>query len=186
MKWVAIILLLTATVPFSAWLRRNAWVTSKALMLMGFLPFAIHAFHLYMAAISWTEWPVTSVAVSLTEWPGYVKGVEISALDVLVLALYLSLPGARNPLPFRVSMVLYFVAASLSTLQAAEPIASLFYLWQLARMFLVYAVVARACTDLRSALAILQGMAAGLFMEAGIEIWQRFGLGLLQATRNPR
>ncbi len=182
MKWVAIIILLVATMPFSAWLRRSPWVTLKALMLMGFLPFAIHAFHLYMAAISWTEWPLKGVAVSLTEWPGYVKGFEISALDVLALALYLSLPGVRHPLPFRVSMALYFIAASLSTLQAAEPIAAVFYLWQLARMFLVYAVVARTCADPRGASAILTGMAAGLFMEAGVELWQRFGLGLLQSS----
>lgn len=182
MKWAAIIVLLAATVPFSAWLRRNFWVKSKALALMGFLPFAIHALHLYMAAISWTDWPVTDIAIPFgqVEWPGYVKGLEISALDVLALALYLSLPPARHPLPFRLPMVLYFVAASLSLFQAEEPIAASFYLWQLARMFLVFAVVARVCLDLRGAFAVLQGMAAGLFMEASIELWQRFGLGLLE------
>ena len=182
MKWAVIIILLAATVPLSAWLRRNPWVTLKAWMLMGFLPFAIHTFHLYMAAVSWTEWPLKGIGLSLTQWPGYVKGIEISALDVLALALYLSLPVARHSLPFRVSMALYFIAASLSTLQAAEPVAALFYLWQLARMFLVYAVVTRACADPRVAPAILKGMAAGLFMEAGVEIWQRFALGLVQAS----
>jgi O-antigen ligase len=194
MKWTAIIILLVATVPASAWLRHNSWVTSKALILMGFLPFAMQAFHLYMAAVSLTDWPLSALPISWKEfpasalaisemaWPGYVKGLEISVLDVLALALYLSLPGARHPLPFRVSMALYFVAASLSTLQAAEPLAALFYLWQLARMFLVYAVVARACTDPRGVLAILMGMAAGLFMEAGVDIWQRFGGGLIQTS----
>ena len=49
-------------------------------------------------------------------------------------------------------------------------------------MFLVYAVVTRACADRRVALAILTGMAAGLIMEAGMTIWQRFGSGVLQTT----
>ena len=183
MKWAIIVILLAATMPFSAWLRYNSWATSKAWMLVGFLPFAIQAFHLNMAAISWTEWPVKDVAVSVAQWPGYVKGIEISVLDVLALALYLNLPSTGRPLPFRISMALYFIAALLSTLQAAEPIPALFYLWQLARMFLVYAVVAKAsAADPRVAPAILKGMAAALFLELGFEIWQRFGLGISRTS----
>jgi O-antigen ligase len=181
MKWPAILLFLAAAFPLSVWLRRNPWMTSKVWMLVGFLPFAIYGFHLYMAVVSWSDWPVKDVVSSFgdTEWPGYVKGIEISALDVLALALFLSLPATRNPLPFKISMALYFAAAALSTLQAAEPIAALFYLWQLARMFLVYAVVAKAsCSDPRVIPALLKGMAAGLFMEVAFELWQRFGLGI--------
>jgi O-antigen ligase len=182
MKWAIITILLAATVPFAAWLRRNSWIASKAWMVLGFMPFAIQAFHLNMAAISWTEWPVKNVALSVIQWPGYVKGIEISVLDVLALALYLSLPASKQPLPFRFSMALYFSAALLSLLQAEEPMAAFFFIWQLARMFLVYAVVTRACADPRVPHAILQGMAVGLFMEAGITIWQRFALGVVQPS----
>jgi O-antigen ligase len=139
-------------------------------MLMGFLPFALIPLHLNMAAISW---PL---------WQGHVKGTEFSALDALALALYLSLPRSPYPLPFRLSMALYFFAALLSAISAAVPAAALFYVWQLARMFLVYAVVARGCADPRVPLALLMGMAAGLFMEAGIVLFQRFGLHMLQAV----
>lgn len=139
-----------------------------------------------MALISWSDWPIKSVAVSLTavEWPGYVKGLEVSAIDLLALTLYLSLPPAQTRIPFRISMALYFAAAAISTFQAAEPIAAVFYLWQLARMFLVFAVVTRACTDARSVYALLTGMAMGLFLEVAVELWQRFGLGILQASGN--
>jgi O-antigen ligase len=184
MKWMALTGLLAATLPLSAWLRRNPWVASKVLMLIGFLPFAIYAFHLYMAVISWQEWSgyVRGVPISWTEWPGYVKGAEVSVLDLLALAYYLSLRGAWRRPPFCLSMGLYFVAASLSVLWAAEPLAALFYIWQLARMFLIYAVVTRACAEPRGASSLLKGMAAGLFMEAGVEIWQRFGLGVIQTS----
>jgi O-antigen ligase len=50
----------------------------------------------------------------------------------------------------------------------------------LARMFLLYAVVTRACADPRVPIAILKGMAAGLLVEAVVAVWQRFGLGILQ------
>src|SRR5208282_6154782 len=53
--------------------------------------------------------------------------------------------------------------------------------WQLARMFLVYAAVAKGCsTDRRVVPALLTGMAIGLSFEACNAIWQRFALGILQ------
>jgi O-antigen ligase len=184
MKWAVLTILLAATLPLAAWLRRNSWATPKFLMLMGVLPFTLYAFHLYMALFSWTEWPgyVKGVAISWREWPGYVHGIEISLLDVVSLTLYLSLPGRGRPLPFRLSMALYFIAASLSMLQAEVPGAAFFYLWQLARMFLVYAATTRACADPRGASALLTGMGAGVLLEAAVEIWQRFGSDVIQAS----
>jgi O-antigen ligase len=138
-------------------------------MLMGFLPFALSFAHLNMAFISWLS------------WPGYVKGAEFSVLDGLALAIYLSLPRARQAVPFRLSMLLYFLATVFSAFQAGEPTAALFYSWQLARMFLVYATVTRGCGDPRVPHAILRGMALGVFVEVAVTIWQRFGLGMVQA-----
>jgi O-antigen ligase len=48
-------------------------------------------------------------------------------------------------------------------------------------VFLVYAVVAKACADERVAPALLTGMTIGLCFEACFAIWERFGLGILQA-----
>jgi O-antigen ligase len=161
--------MLAAIVPLAGWLRRNPRETPKIWMLMGFLPFGLGEFHLYMAAISWPQ------------WPGYVKGLEISVLDVLALAMYLSLPRLGSMIPFRLSMALYFLAVVLAVFQTPVPIGALFYAWQLARVFLVYAVVAKACADERVAPALLTGMTIGLCFEACFAIWERFGLGILQA-----
>jgi O-antigen ligase len=163
-------MVLVAAIPLLVgWMRRSPDVTPKVLLFMGFLPWALD-FHLYMAIISWVE------------WPGFVKGVEFTVLDALALAVYFSLPRVRYPRPFRISMVLYFAAVFLSVFQASVPMASLFYLWQLARMFLVYAAVARACVaDPRAAPALMSGMVAGLFFQAGVVIWERVALGILQA-----
>jgi O-antigen ligase len=154
-------------------------------MLIGFLPFFLHYFHLYMSVIYFRgDWPgyVFDVAPQggNVAWPGYVQGAEVSILDILVLALYLSLPRAKHPLPFRLSMVLYFLAVLLSTFQAEVPKTALFYSWQLARVFFVYLVVTRACADPRVLPAILKGMAAALIVQACVVIWQRFGLGIFR------
>jgi hypothetical protein len=165
---VGLIIIATAILPLSWWLRRNPHEAPKIWILVGFLPFLLIPFHLFIAIIS-------------AQWPGFVSGAEFSLLDGLALALYLSLPGAPRPVPFRLSMGLYFLAVLLTTVQARVPIVSLFYPWQLARMFLVYATVARGVSaDSRVATALLKGLAAGLIMEASIGAWQRFVLGIIQ------
>ena len=169
MKWVSLIMVLAAIAPVSNWLHRNPHQAPKLWMLLGFLPFALSFTHLNMAFISWLA------------WPGYLLGAEFSLLDGLAIALYLSLQGVPHAVPFRLSMALYFLATLLSATQASEPTASLFYSWQLARMFLVYATVARGCTDPRVPLAILTGMAIGLFVEIAISSYQRVALGIVQA-----
>ena len=158
--------------PLHFWLRRNPRHTPMIWMMIGFLPFVIGTFHLDMAAISWAE------------WPGFVKGMEFSVIDALALALWLTLPKSTRSLPFRVPMILYFVAVLLSVAESETPEVVFFYCWQLARMFLIYLVVTRGCADPRVAPAILKGIAAGIIMEAGIVFWQRFGLGMLQTPGN--
>ena len=118
MKWAALIVLLAAAMFLSWWLRRDPNSVTKALVLMGFLPFALDLdqpfrVRLYMAAISWPD------------WPGFVKGTEFSVLDAIALALYFSLPGPRYAVPFRISMALYFVSVLLSVFQTQVPLAAL-------------------------------------------------------------
>jgi O-antigen ligase len=168
-KWVGLFILLAAILPLSNWLRAHPREAIKVWALFGFLPFALSFVHLNMAFISWLS------------WPGYVKGAEFSVLDALAIALYLGTSGPGQPIPFRLSMLFYFLATIASSVQATDPMAALFYSWQLARIFLVYATVKKGCADPRVPIAILKGMTAGLFVEVAVTTWQRFALGMVQA-----
>ena len=117
---------------------------------------------------------------SATAWGGYVKGAEISVLDFVALALYFTTPRTSERLPFRFVMLFYFLATGLSAFQALEPREALFAVWQLARMFLVYATISRGCADPRVTPAVLSGMAIGMFVEVGVVIWQRFDEGIIK------
>ena len=172
MKWLGLTLALAAVLPVYFWLRRNPRYAPWIWTTIGFLPFVLETCHLYMAAIAWSG------------WSGFVKGAEFSVIDALVLALYFTLPKSTRALPFRLPMILYFGTVLLSAAQSEMPEVVFFYCWQLARMFLIYMVVARACADPRVAPAILKGVAIGIIMEAGIVIWQRFALGMLQTPGN--
>jgi hypothetical protein len=153
----------------AGWLPSNKKHALKVWTLVGFLPFGITAVpHLFIAAISWPM------------WRGYAKGAEISALDLLLVALYLGMPKAQNNLPFKASFGFYFFAVLISVFQADAPVAALFYVWQVARMFFVYMVIARASEDERVVESILTGMLIGLVYEASLVLWQRFALGDVQ------
>jgi O-antigen ligase len=169
LKWAILPFALAGVLPLAAWLRKYPSIASPIWVLMGLLPFAQSAIpHSNFALISWAD------------WPGFVKGAELSVLDLVALAVYLSLPRARHPLPFRMAMLFYFVAVLLSSLQAEEPAAAMFYAWQLARTFLVYAVVAKASVNERFVPSLLTGLAVGLCFEACVVVWQRFALDVLQ------
>jgi O-antigen ligase len=169
LKYAFLTVALLAVLPLAGWLRNNKRHVPKFWVFVGFFPFGITIFHGYFAVISWPY------------WPGYVKGLEISLLDLLLIALYLTLPSARTVLPFRASMLFYLIAVLFAVLQASVPMAAIFYVWQIARMFFVYMVIARASQDLRVTKCILTGLLFGLCYEACFVIWQRFILGELQA-----
>ena len=171
MKWVGLASTLIAALLLSVWLRRHNSQAAKVWVLVGLLPSLMTFAHLVMAFISVND--------ALAH---YVHGAEFSVLDGLALALYFSLPARRHSLPFRLAMSLYFIAVVLSVLLSPDAFASLFYVWQLARMFLIYAVVARGTADPWIAPAILTGMAIGLFLQVPVMLWQKFVLHVLQAN----
>jgi O-antigen ligase len=167
MKWAVLIVLALLVRPLSIRLRDNPHLRVRVFGLAAFLPFVLVNLHLYWAVLNW-------------RWVGYVKGAEVSLLDFIALALYLSLPRPERRLPFRRSIAIYLVVTALSAIQAMYPVAALFYPLQLGRTFLVYAAVYRGiCADRRVPEAVLKGLAAGIFLEVAFAGWQRAD-GVLQ------
>lgn len=154
MKWIFLAALIALVPVLAGWLRSNPRELPKVCMLMGFLPFAIAPFHLYAAPISWAM------------WPGFVKGVEVSLLDAVALAIVLSAPQRSRRFRMKAPMLLFIGAVALSVITASIPMAASFYVWQLARVFLVFAAVAISCRDDRCPPAIVTGMVIGLAIQA--------------------
>ena len=115
-------------------------------------------------------------------WPGYTLGAEISLLDLIAFAIYLALPRGKYSIPFKTSFALYFLTVLLSAFQAIAPLLVLFYAWQVARVFFLYAVIARASVDSRVVSSLLKGMAFGLLLAACQALWDRYGLGILRTA----
>ncbi|CAN5184866.1 hypothetical protein BH09PSE3_BH09PSE3_00100 [soil metagenome] len=157
MKWIFLLFLGVMTPVLSEWLKSNRRHAPKIWMLIGFLPFVIGPWHLYVAPVSW---PV---------WPGYAKGIEISLLDAIALAIFLSCAPKYRNLPFAAPLSVYLFFLMISAAQAELPLASAFSVWQFARMMLVVAAVSSACrSDERAPMSFVAGMVAGLCVQTVI------------------
>jgi O-antigen ligase len=140
-------------------------------MIVGALPFI------------WGIFPKREIAIwGDPAWPGFVKGFDVSFLDLLIVALYFSTRHLRRgAIPFKIPFALYGMAVVISSFQAENTIATLYYAWQLLRIFAVYVVVARASTEPRLLVALIKGLALGLCFEAAIVGWQRFVIHYIQS-----
>ena len=149
MKWAALFLAVLMIFPASAWLRRNPQRYKLIWGVFGFLPFGLAAIpQLDIALIDWSR------------WPGFSKGALVSVVDIAALALLFAMPKAERPIPFRVPILLYVGVVTFSALYASHSVPVLFYSEQLARVFLIYYVVARASADRAIIPPLLTGLTA--------------------------
>lgn len=162
MKWIALLLFMALVPLLVARLRSTPGQAPIIWTIMGFLPFVIDKWHLRVAPISWAM------------WPGYVKGMEVSLLDAVALAVILSLPNIKIKSPMMIVLPLYILAVLLTMAYSQVPEAAFFYAWQLLRVLLLFAAVAKISQTERGPPALILGMVLGLSMQAGYAISQRF------------
>lgn len=168
LKVTALLAALGLSVLASLVLRRQPASRRWALAVLGFLPFAgLHAF---------------SISFLVNDWyRGDSAGLEFTAIDCIVLALWLALPGGR-PGPFRAVRWLYFTAVLLALPFAPVPLYSLFSVWKLLRMFALVTVVARACEDVDAPPVLLRGIGLGALFQGLLALDQHFRLHRYQAV----
>ena len=171
MKFVALLVALSAAIPLGVILHSNAQIYRAFWILVGAMP-------LLAPALPVADIGVVTLADS---WVGYVYSLEVTLLDIMILAALLAVPGEGVPWAFKVPLLLFVGALLLSMLQAANPLAASFGVWQYARMILVMTVVARACrSDPDIASNILLGLGLGMGVQFVAVLEQRFLLGYPQ------
>jgi hypothetical protein len=100
-------------------------------------------------------------------WPAAIKGTEISFVDSIALALFLSTPKVRIPPSIKISYLLIWVALFISTCVAYNRIAALFYVWEFLRATLLFLAIGRVCAnEPRAAIAFISGLCVGMIGEA--------------------
>ena len=163
MKWLLLLAILATVPAVIGLLRSNPKAILWIGLLVGFLPFGIAPYHLYTAPVSWAM------------WPGTVKGIELSFLDSLALAILLSTGRVPISRPVKAAFCAFFVAVLFSTVVAQNKTAALFYVWQLMRTALVCVAVARASARHHEfPMQVFFGLGAGLSLQA-FNVLMHFG-----------
>lgn len=143
--------------------RRAGWFA------IGLAPFIIGYLHLDVSIISWAF------------WPGYVKGMIVSLLDSLALAILLSTRAAPGGKLLLWAYLTFLTATVISSLFASPWMASFLFTWQTARAILVFAAVSRVTAQPEGTKQIIGGLAAGIAFQAVFSVIQR-AQGVTQAS----
>ncbi len=165
MKWIALAIVMLAWYPAGVLARSRPAMQRALAILVGFLPF--HAVDLNI--------------ISYEAYRGDTRGLELSLVDFVALALIVATPSGAGAAPFRASRILYLVAALTSVALAPIPLFASFAAWKLARCYLLFICVYRASRQLRADPWFISGLSLGLVYATGLCLWQRYGLGMMQA-----
>lgn len=160
MKWVfllAVVMLAPAVFGLLRSDRRNivrvCFVLGVSALLVG--P------SLWSAPIAWPSWPAPT------------KGTEVSFIDSIALALFLSTPKVRIPTSIKLGFLLVCLALFVSTCVASNRTAAFFYIWEFLRATLLFLAIARACAvEPRAATALITGLCLGMIGEAAWVVMQ--------------
>lgn len=168
MRFVAIALILLSFPIFVALLKQYAAKRDLALMAVGFMFFLVGTLQIDAAIISWRLWPGTS------------KGLMISPVDTLCLALLVTRRGQRFRAPLLGLVALYLVPIAISVVVSAVPTASLFILSQSARILIMFAAIAGEVRRPEAMRSLFVGIAAGVIVQGGFVIHEKL-TGVVQA-----
>jgi hypothetical protein len=172
MKYIALCVGIVGIVPLALFLRSNPSAQSKFWVLVGIIPFITKVVPLFdVALVTWHEF-----------WWGHVPALQVSAIDLVAVAIYFTVKHKTNSIRYHFPFLLYLTAISLSVFQADMPLGSMFYVWQFMRTYFLTVVVAKACIDETVPLQLLKGLAIGLAIQIVVVLYQKFGLKLIQPT----
>ncbi len=169
MRIVGLLLILLSIPIFIAWLRGYPQQRKWAYLGVGALPFVISGLNLDAAFVTWPA------------WPGYAKGLLVSLLDTLAIAIIVTSRAPFKKLPFLLAFLAYLFAVALSITVSTIPMSSVFYVFQLVRVLLIFVAVASFAGDPRAIRWMSFGLALGAIFQAIVTIDQRLS-GVVQAS----
>jgi O-antigen ligase len=169
MRFVGIAVVLLSFFAFLGLLRSRPHSRALTLGLLGFMLFFGEEYRFDANIFSW---PL---------WTGTAKGILISPVDTLCLALLMTRAGPTPKLLFVPVIAIYGFFLAFSVLMSTVPVASLFSCWQFARGALLFVTIGTECARAASRDTFLKGLAFGLIFQSGFVVTQKLG-GVVQAS----
>lgn len=169
MRFVGLIIIFTSLPIFIALLKSNPEKRVWAYFIIGFMPFTAGWLNLDASIINYAG------------WPGHTKGLIITIMDSMALAILFTSAAPLRKLPIFGIFLFYIFSAILSIVVSNQPMMSGLYAFQLVRVIVVFIAVASIMRDPKAVHWLSYGMAAGAILQGVITIDQRLS-GVVQAS----
>ena len=169
MRILGILLILLSLPAFIWWVRSFPQQRKWAYFAIGILPFTMGWANLDVAFLNWDY------------WPGFARGLVVSILDTLAIAVITVARAPFRRLPFLGLLTAYMLAAALSMFFSNLWVSSSFYVFQLMRVILVFVAVASVAGQPGAVRWIALGLAAGAIFQGVATVDQRLS-GIMKAS----
>ena len=169
MRFVGLITIFLSLPIFIALLKSNSEKRVWAYFVIGFMPFTSGWLNLDASIINYAG------------WPGHTKGLIITFVDSMALAILFTSAALLRKLPIFGIFLFYIFSAILSIAVSNQPMMSGFYAFQLVRVIVVFIAVASIMRDPKATHWLGYGLAAGAILQGVITIDQRLS-GAVQAA----
>lgn len=168
MRFVAIALILLSLPLFVALLNQHRARRDWALFALGAMLFLVGTLQVDAALVTWRL------------WQGISRGIFISPIDTLSLALIMTRSGRRSPVHLWWVMPIYIAPSLLSLTVSYMPMATVFISMQILRVAIMVYALAGELHRPAALRSLFGGIATGLIIQSGFVIEQKLS-GMVQA-----
>lgn len=122
--------------------------------------------------------------ISQETYRGDSRGIEVTTVDLLLLALRYAVPRTRKRPATSHALVrsMYFLAVVLSFKDTPDVLKSFFSLWKLIRMYLAFDTMRWVLLDLQMVSAATTGLAFGVLWQGWLVLWQKYVQHLIRTV----
>lgn len=169
MRFVAIAFILLSLPVFIALLKQHPGKRDWALFAIGVMMFLVGSLQIDAALVTWRMWQGTS------------RGIFISPIDTLSLALIFTRLAGRARVHFLWLMILFILPSLMSVFLSPMPMASFFIPTQILRITIMFYALAGELHRISAMRSLFGGIAAGLIIQGGYVANQKLS-GVVQAA----
>lgn len=168
MRWIGLAVIFLSIPAIISWIGRNGGRRDLAVGAAGALMFCTGPLQITASLIAWPA------------WQGISKGVILSLLDSIAIALIATRVRKPGRAPFLPLIVIFGIPVVLSVAQAPVKEAAAFSVVQLLQMVVFYIALAGELQRPPALRALFRGLSVGLLIEAAYVISQKLS-GMVQA-----
>lgn len=169
MRYVALLMLVASVPILVGMIGRDKRKRDWAVMAVGVLMFCTGAIEASAALISWPA------------WQGLSKGIIISLIDTIALALIFTRNRQLNKAHFWPLIIIFAIPIVVSVALAAEKQAAMFIVAQIAQMAVLFVALSGELQRPSAIRSLIQGLSIGLMIQAGYVLSQKAS-GAIQAS----